>query len=188
MTLRDVIISAFLLTALPLLSCQKSDSVSEEVRCDTRDEIISSLSGNSESDTVRNITEETSGNVFKAETWIPGFPYEMVDTPQVYPHLNDKTFYWQEPDGKYTYKFSFRNISNRTVEIEQVEFESDPADSAIVKFCPEKLEPGTLTFVPIKVAKPYPKGFRHITFYLKGQETPEVHTMEVLEKMPIPDN
>lgn len=122
------------------------------------------------------------------KTVIPGFPYEMEDTCRVYPVLNQQNAYWQEPDGKYTYMFLFNNISDRDVVIERVEFESEPSDSAIVQLGASDLEPEALTYVAIKVAKPYPKGFRHITFYLKGQETPEVHTMEVLEKMPIPEN
>lgn len=174
MTFRDVIISASLLTALSLFSCGKSGSGQEEVRGDDRDEIST--------------TEETPGKVFKAETYIPGFRQELVDTPKVFPELNAKNGWWQEPDGKYTYSFSFQNISDRDVVIERVEFESEPSDSAIVSFWTGKMGPGALTLAVIKVAKPYPYGFRHITFHLKGQKTPEVHTMEVLEKMPVPED
>lgn len=185
MTLRDVIISVSFLSALSFFSCGNSSSSSEEVSDDDRDNIASSLPNKSKFETD---SKDAHGNVFMGKTVIPGFPYEMEDTCRVYPVLNLQNAYWQEPDGKYTYMYLFNNISDRDVVIERVEFESEPSDSAIVQLGASDLESEALTYVAIKVAKPYPKGFRRITFYLKGQETPEVHTMEVLEKMPIPEN
>jgi len=170
MTFRDVIISASLLTALSLFSCGKSTSGPEEVRGDDRDEIAT--------------TEETSGKVFKAENVLPGRPIELVDTPQVFPQLNGKNAWWQEPDGKYTYDFSFTNVSDRTVTIERVEFETEPSDTPIIRFSERPKTPGMSSLAVIKISKPWKPGLRHITFHIKGQETPEVHTMEILEKIP----
>ena len=170
MTFRDVIISASLLTALSLFSCGKSGSGQEEVRGNDRDEIAT--------------TEETSGNVFKAENVLPGRPVELVDTPLVYPEFNGRNAWWVEPDGKYTYSFHFTNVSDRTVTIERVEFETEPSDTPIIRFSERPKPPGTSSHTAIKISKPWKPGLRHVTFYLKGQETPEVHTMEILEKMP----
>ena len=122
--------------------------------------------------------------VFKAENVLPGRPIELVDTPQVFPQLNGKNAWWQEPDGKYTYDFSFTNVSDRTVTIERVEFETEPSDTPIIRFSERPKPPGTSSHTAIKISKPWKPGLRHVTFYLKGQETPEVHTMEILEKIP----
>gem|GEM_PF-3087892 len=125
-----------------------------------------------------------TGNLFKAENVLPGRPVELVDTPQVFPQLNGQNAWWVEPDGKYTYTFNFQNISNRDVVIESVEFECDPSDSAIVRFHTGNIGSEWSTLAVIKVSKPWKPGLRHITFHIKGQETPEVHTMEILEKIP----
>ena len=124
------------------------------------------------------------GKVFKGDNVLPGRPTELVDTPKVFPQLNGKNAWWQEPDGKYTYAFHFTNVSDRTVTIERVEFETEPSDTPIIRFVKRPLRPTTFTLAVIKISKPWKPGLRHITFYLKGQETPEVHTMEILDKIP----
>ena len=168
--LRDVIISASLLTALSLFSCGKSGSGPQEVRGDTPDDIATKV--------------ETPGNAFKAENVLPGRPVELVDTPQVYPQLNGQNAWWVEPDGKYTYAFHFTNVSGREVTIERVEFETEPSDTPIIRFVTRPLRSTSSTLAVIKVSKPWKPGLRHVTFHIKGQKTPEVHTMEILEKIP----
>ena len=125
-----------------------------------------------------------TGKVFKAENVLPGRPIELVDTPQVYPEFNGQNAWWVEPDGKYTYTFNFTNVSGREVTIERVEFETEPSDTPIIRFVTRPLRSTSSTAAVIKISKPWKPGLRHVTFHIKGQETPEVHTMEILDKIP----